>query len=204
MVGNIMSDEASDLSTGGKGRLSTAVKTLPGWKRKLFALSIVLSVIGLGAQASSKLLTKQAPDETASHVDNTGRSDAAIPRGNFLPGGDTAVAVETPAPEPTLTQRLAPWVSRIGLSFFVGLSVGLIFRTFLKTMAIIAAIAACVFLGLSYFDILNVDLTSARSGYETASAWLSDQASRLTDVLLDRIPSAGTGSLGFLLGFKKK
>jgi uncharacterized membrane protein (Fun14 family) len=124
---------------------------------------------------------------------------------------DTANTAAPPTPEATVPvrdrsrfERVAPIASRIGVSFLVGMCLGIVFRTFLKTMAAITAAVTAVFLLLSYFQVLNVDLTTMKVNYDSAAQWLGDQVGRLKEVVMNAVPSSASVTIGFLSGFKKR
>jgi len=101
-------------------------------------------------------------------------------------------------------ERLSPGMTRMGLSFIAAFVIGWAFRVFIKTMLLITVLGTALLLGLSYFGVLNVDFTKARTEYAGAIAWISDQAERLRDTALAYFPSTGGSMVGLLLGLKKK
>jgi len=95
-------------------------------------------------------------------------------------------------------------MTRIGLSFFVGIVVGTIFRTFAKMAIGITALIAAAMAGLSYFHIFNVDFSSVQNEYQHGVSWLHDQAYRLKDVVFNALPSSTSAAVGFISGLKRK
>jgi hypothetical protein len=49
-----------------------------------------------------------------------------------------------------------------------------------------------------------VDLTAAQQTYDSAREWLTDQATRLKDVVLAHLPSSASGGLGAFIGFRRR
>ena len=105
--------------------------------------------------------------------------------------------------EPSLTDKLTPFMSKFGFSLFVGVTVGLIFRTFLRMTFIALALIVAVGAGLSYLHI-NVDISAVKADTSQASSWLMDQGYRLREVLFNALPSSTAAGVGFFLGFKKR
>lgn len=201
-----------------RSRVGEVIRTLPGWKRKMLASSLVIGVVGAGGQlASSSLQSHPTPAANTSGgpAANASPADAPpVPNGarGFVSSTGTP-ATDTPATppasvgqdtSPTMTQRVTPWMTRVGLSFFVGIIVGLVFRMFIKIAAGITVLIGGLILALSYFHVLNIDMSSVKTEYASASAWLGDQASRLKDVVLHALPSTSSAAVGFLSGFKRR
>jgi len=99
---------------------------------------------------------------------------------------------------------MAPHATHIGVSFIVGFILGWAFRVFVKTMAMIAALATALFFGLSYFNVMNIDLSKAEKQYDSGKTWLVDQAGRLKDAVKTHLPSSGATFLGLFVGFRRK
>ena len=78
------------------------------------------------------------------------------------------------------------------------------FRTFVKAMASITAVVLGGLVLLSYFNVMNIDLTAARNNYKDASSWVTDQAGRLRDSAEGHIHSTLGGALGLFIGWRKK
>ncbi|HSV12644.1 MAG TPA: FUN14 domain-containing protein [Tepidisphaeraceae bacterium] len=194
------------------------IRTLPSWKRKLIGISLVMGAVGAGGQlASSSLQSHPTPPVNSSGTPAANATPTDAPP---APNGARGFVSSTPAPKgdapatppaivgqdtsPTMTQRVSPWMTRVGLSFFVGIVVGLVSRMFLKIAAGITVLIGGVILALSYFHVLNVDMSSVKTEYASASAWLGDQAVRLKDMVLHALPSTSSAAAGFLSGFKRR
>ncbi len=184
--------------------------TMPSWKRKLLGVSLIIGLIGIGGEAASALLGHSNPPPAAP-APAAQTSHSILPQGSsgFVTGqpspADTSPAAPAPQNQnPGLTEKVTPWMTKFGLSFFVGIVAGVIFRTFIKLAVGITVLIAGLFLALSYFHILNIDMTTVKTEYASAAAWLTDQASRLKDVIFHALPSSTTAAAGFLAGFKKR
>jgi len=61
-----------------------------------------------------------------------------------------------------------------------------------------------VVLGLLCFNILNVDLTTAREKYDSSMEWVSDQGQKFKDFALGHIPGGASTGAGLFFGFRRK
>lgn len=161
------------------------------WKKKLLLIALALGIAGLALQGYSRATAGGAPEAPAGDAAAAGRS--------LLPDEAPVAARDLSLPE-----RLAPWLSRVGLSFAGGFVLGFVFRTFLRTMAMLTAAAVVLFAALSYFGLFNVDFTQVQTQWDSASQWMTDQAGRLREVVAARLPSTFTGAAGAFLGFARR
>jgi uncharacterized membrane protein (Fun14 family) len=208
-------DDASDRYEE-NGKLHHAVRTMPRWKKILLVMSLLVGVAGFGVQEASSYMRKSAPPTPTPAV--TGRP---APSGGVMPGGSSGFvgggSPASPAPDsststtsspqtqaPSVSDKMTPYVTRIGFSVFIGAVVGFIFRTFIKLAAGITALIVAIAIGLSYFHILNVDMTAVKTETANASGWLSDQAGRLKEVIFSALPSSTGAGAGFVFGFKRR
>lgn len=186
---------------------------MPNWKLKLLAATLLVAAIGGGLQLLPAMRGNSAAHppakvESSQPQPPGGSSGFVNTRGDHSPHEDATAERSTPtdnlSDSPTIQQKIAPALTRMGLSAFVGLILGTIFRAFLKTMMMITAIIAAIVLGLSYFGIVDIDLSAAQTQYATASQWIQDQGEKLKAALFARLPSAGAALFGFGLGLKKR
>ncbi|HEX3357461.1 MAG TPA: FUN14 domain-containing protein [Tepidisphaeraceae bacterium] len=132
----------------------------------------------------------------------------------FNPQNTPAISTATPGttdpispaaqPEPTALQKMSPWAAKVGGSLLGGFILGFALRTFVKITSLLLALGISVFTLLSYFHVMNVDLTSAETKYKNSIEWVDDQAYRLKDVAQSHIPSSGSGVIGAFAGFRRK
>lgn len=115
------------------------------------------------------------------------------------PGAEEPVARDLP-----WSARVGGWMAKLGLSFAGGLVLGIFFRVFLKTMAAITALAAGLVIGLSYFEVVNIDFTTMQANYDSFAGWLADQGWRVKELLAGVLPSAIFVGLGFFVGFLRR
>ena len=199
-----------------RSKVVRAFGTMPGWKRTLLGVSLLIGAIGAFGEVASYSHHKNAqPPSAETRSTSNPNAPSYVPPGSSgfagkQPDTDSAPSTATPTnttstdQSPTATETVTPWMRRLGFSFFVGLVVGFLFRTFLKMATMLSLLVGGGFLALSYFGILNVDLTSVKSQYASSASWISDQAFRLKDVIFAALPSSTAAGAGFLSGFKRR
>src|SRR5688500_14022053 len=158
-----MSDQNEGQPTPERKSVRGAVKSMPRWKKTLIGLSLVLALVGGGAQIAGGIggrnVTSEATAEAARETPSPPPSASGfVPAG----GNETAAAPEAAAPPPSQLQRMAPHLTKIGGSFFVALVLGVIFRTFIKTAAMVTVAAAGLFFVLTYFNVLDLDVAGMK------------------------------------------
>jgi uncharacterized membrane protein (Fun14 family) len=173
---------------------------MPRSHKIVLTLAAVLVICGLAG-----VVTRRATVQTTKAVSNS--APAPTPGRGFVSpdSASTPAAAPTPAPPPpTLTERLSPTAIRSGLGLIGGFIIGWAFRAFLKMMAMITFLVGAIFIGLSYFNVLNVDFSAAETKFKTSSEWVSDQASRAKDAAMSHIPGSAASVVGMWLGFRRK
>ncbi len=221
-----MSDRKDDSSGAGSSKRKPLARVvddmvhLAPWRKKLFGLFLAIAAVGGGLWAHGWMTaepteTSLPPAEVRLSTDGSGLPDNA--RGFVSNGdnrsaadaaaGDAQVEPETadkPGFELPWTGRLGGWMARLGVSFVLGLVIGVFFRTFLKTMAVLTALAVAALVGLSYFDVIGVDFAHLRTNYDAASGWISGQAGHIKTLAMGVLPSITAGGAGFLVGFLRR
>lgn len=114
-----------------------------------------------------------------------------------------AITIRSSAPPPS-SPFWAPMARRIGGSILLGFVIGWMFRTFIRMMAALTAVVIGGLVLLSYFHIMNVDLTVAENKTTQASAWVRGQAGRLRDVAWTHVHSTLGGAVGMFMGVRRK
>ncbi len=97
-----------------------------------------------------------------------------------------------------------PPAMRIGVSILAGFVLGWLFRAFIRTVAFFALLGAAVLGALSWFRVVNIDMSSAQGEYATAMHWLYAQATLLKHAVIAHLPSTGGGTLGAFLGLRRR
>src|SRR5262249_54442933 len=133
------------------------VLTMAGWQKSLLTLATIVFGAGLAGQGVGVARHKAPANATT--------PTAANSRG--------IVTAENPPPEQSAApeqkawyEKLSPKATAVGLTFLVGFIIGWAFRVFVKMMMMISALAIAIFAGLSYFNVMNVDMSKAEQKYE--------------------------------------
>ena len=208
-----MTTDAPAHPNGHRG-LGHAFRTMPKWKWLLMAAGVTLGIVGVGGQLASKgtRRTTAVNDTPATHV---APSAATAPPGSsgFVGDGGPAVTDATPSSasppttptaSPTLMDQATPYMTKFGFSFAVGLVLGLVFRTFLGFATLLTGLVVAAAVALSYFHVINVDLSSVKAQTGQATTWLSEQGGHLKGVIFAHLPSTGAAGAGFLVGMKRR
>jgi len=182
-----MSDSNFDLL----GKVATHIWSMHRWQRGLFTVALAMLIGG----AATKVTAPPAPQPAAPAAVGAPGSPAA----QF-----NAPSAPQEQPDPTFRQKRSADAVRIGASILGGFLIGFGLRVFLRITAMLLALGALVMMGLSYFNIMNVDLTAAKTKYESAIHWAQDQGYRLKDAAQSHLPSSGSGMVGMFAGFKRR
>lgn len=173
--------------------------TMPGWQRMLLVAAVLLLEFGSAGQVASRLgdrppqateAVTAAPGNRAAFVSETGQQES-----------EAAAAAEEDRP---IFHRISPSMMRVGVSFIAAFVLGWAFRAFLKLMTMVAGLGLALILGLSYFNVINVDLTRAEQQYRSSISWVTDQGQRLGKLILSHLPSSTASAVGMFVGFRRK
>jgi uncharacterized membrane protein (Fun14 family) len=189
-----------------------AVRTMPRWKWKILGIGLTIGCIGVGGQIASAYLKPAPTPAPVSHSTSAAPVNGVAPSGSSgFAGGhpqSTAPDATTTSPPPaatsTLIDAVTPFMSHFGFSLFVGIVVGLAFRTFLRVALLFSAIIVGGAMAISYFGHINIDMTTVKADTSQAVSWLTDQGYRLKTMLFQALPSSTAAGVGFLLGFKRR
>jgi len=184
------------------------VATMPRSHKVVLLLGVVLAIAGgagwLTTRATSDTGTRVTTVNNTTPTAQTPAGASGFVDGRNAPADTTTTTTVTQTEPPSLVARLSPNATRIGGSVVAGFVLGWIFRAFLKTMAFFALLAGAALMALSYFGVINVDLSSAREHYASVMHWLSDQGMRLKEVVIAHLPSSSGGAVGAYLGFRRR
>jgi uncharacterized membrane protein (Fun14 family) len=178
--------------------------TLSGWKKLLLVLSILIAVLGtLGTVIG---YVRGRSPERAEAQQTVEQIRSSVPPGASL----------TPQQQERLDQatqqmraaghwfyeKTAPHLARIGFGFFIAFILGYMFRQFIKTMAMLAAV---VLVGAGVAAYLGyLDLSHFRDNLTASTGWVGDQLAGAKDMVLKFIGASLSGTIGFIIGFTRK
>ena len=188
-------------------RAAGALLGMTPFKKKLLGFFLLLAAIGglLRVPAwidKAPAVSDAAPALTLPEVRGRGFVDDAPTRSReTTPPAARRIGT---APPPPWTARLGGWMASLGLSFAGGLVLGVFFRSFVKTMAAITAVALAAVAALSYFQIIDLDFTTMRQNVDGLRGQVNDGAGRLKDALSGLLPSGFAAAVGFFFGFRRR
>lgn len=174
---------------------------MPRWHKTVLVLALAATAIGLLRQTARRIGAEESPPPAGQAPNANPPATPHTPGSGFV--HSDAPPTAAPANPPAAAEP-SPWLSRAGISLIAGFVIGWLFRAFVKTMAILTAAVAALFVLLSYANVMNVDLTTAHRESDTAAAWVSDQGSRLAHGLANHLPSSTSGALGMFMGFRRR
>ncbi len=182
---------------GGIGAIAT-------WKKAIVVLSLLLGCVGLamggsgGEDSDSGARTAGAGGAGSSLVQPNSLGLGTSVGGGTVPGG-------TGSSENSEANTLwAPLLAKGGLSFFIAFCIGYALRTFLKgTMLVIGVVALAIF-GLQKAGIVeDINWGKAQGYWDSLTANLGEQFASLKTFVTGSLPSAGSGGVGLVAGFRR-
>lgn len=178
--------------------------SLPSWKKRLLIVSFLVALVGAIGTVIGFFQSKPPEQVQAQATVESLRTDAAS-GANLTPEQqaklDQATA-QVKAAGHWFYQKTAPHLAKIGFGFVIGFILGFAFRQFIKTMAVLAAIALVAGAAAAYFGYL--DLGVFRSNLTASTGWVSDQLTGAKDIILKFIGASLSGTVGFVIGFMRR
>lgn len=165
---------------------------MPGWGLALLVGFLLLAAVGAALRVATP-----APEPVVESFDGEAGT-------GFLPRSDAPMPEPAPLTWQQRLHELSPILMRVGLVFAVGFVIGYAFRSFLKTAAMLAAVAVVGLLVLSWTGILHVDMTTMQERYHDTAAWLAGETQRLLEHMLTHVPSTLSGIAGAITGFLRR
>jgi uncharacterized membrane protein (Fun14 family) len=156
---------------------------MPSWhKAVLLVAALVCGSGAFGSIASRSSATTQSVISTTAPSDDSAASDSMF-------------------------GRISPHMIRIGASIVIGFVVGWYMRAFVKTVIFLGLIiVGCVWLA-SHFGLFHVtqgDVDTVRQRGVEAARYVEAHAETWKDWVVHKLPSAGGGTIGAWLGFKRR
>ncbi|MFT5734599.1 MAG: putative membrane protein (Fun14 family) [Planctomycetota bacterium] len=172
------------------------------WKKAIAVLSLVLGCTGLAMGGAD---SGDAAARSAGGGNSTMSQKTLISPNSFGPGTSIGEGAPTSATEDSAAKTLwAPLLAKGGLSFFVAFCIGYALRTFLKgTMLVIGVVALGVF-GLQKAGLVDsINWEKAQGYWDSLTANIGEQFDSLKTFVAGSLPSAASGSVGLLAGFRR-
>lgn len=92
----------------------------------------------------------------------------------------------------------------LGFGFVGGFVIGFIFRAFLKMMTLITVVIVGGLFALSYYHVVNIDMTHVRDVAQSNMEWMTDQATRIKDLAMNHLPGSSGGAAGAFFGLRRR
>ncbi|MEM8874909.1 MAG: FUN14 domain-containing protein [Planctomycetota bacterium] len=181
-------------------------RMVTGKKIGLIFLGIVVAVAGFGLMAADGNITESPNNVTT--TDAQQHAQAALPENaRGLISGEQIDEAKTQIADAgrSFLDRIGPWLIGAGISFAVGVVVGIMFRTFIKTAAALTAFAVIALIALTYFGVLSGDDVAGLKDHlgNTVEA-AKDEVGAAKSWALRALPNAIVGFIGFIFGFLRK
>lgn len=165
----------------------------PIWQMRSVWVAVGLMVVGLGFWAF-RALAGGADTELAA-------SDAAGAT-SFMESGSSS-GTETTADTETLTP-MSPAVFRLGAGYLGGFFLGWALRKFIKMTVLVAGglvVMLAAFQGLGWFE---VNWPAVEEHLQLSLTWIQGQAGTFKTFVTGYLPSAGAGTAGLFVGFRRR
>jgi len=176
---------------------TTVAMTL--WKK--IVLGTIVSVMAVSAGARAWMASDPAPKATPSELSSSLTSDGGertLPEilGIPVPGGTE------PVPEPTSLEAALPYLTEGSFFALIGFALGYASKKVVKLMLIFLAIFFVGIQALSFGGVLTVDWSKAVDLLNSLILNLQENET-VSEVLKDKVPTAGAMFAGYWLGFRR-
>lgn len=187
-----MMSENQPLSNGrGLSDFFCHMVEMPTWHRRILILATILfggGVVGQGAGYFSA-----APARAV-------RQDAT-PNSSLVRVEQDTVTKQA---DPTITQKLSPHATKIGVSFIAAFVIGWLARAFVKIVTTVAGLAIAAAVALNHFGIVDIDLTGMRHEAAADAHSVISQVQHYATALIHLLPSSVAGGAGMWIGFRRR
>lgn len=175
---------------------------LAWWKKALLVFAVVLAVVGIAGAVTGTFRSKP-PEVKSAQVEvetlraQGQRSSLTDEQQQQLKTADNTVNTY----RHWFYDKTAPQLWRIGIGFFIAFILGFMARQFLKTMAVLAAVAVVLAAVAVYFGLL--DSGGLKSNVTTGTGWVMDRLDSMKETLLKFVGTSLSGTAGFVIGFMR-
>lgn len=187
-----------DAASPDRRRLADHARRVHPFSWKLLSGFLIFAIACTGLYAYA-YFTRPAVQQTRS---------VAAPEGSSGFIGSRGAPAESADTTPATTDSWSGWAgakgSTLGFGFVGGFIIGFVFRAFLKLMTLVTVLVGGGLMLLSYYHVLNIDFTHARDVVQSNAEWLTEQATRLKDLLVAHLPSSTGGAAGVFFGLRRR
>ena len=191
---------------------SVAPATLPyrfsSWKKGLVAAAVLLVILGIGVEAASDPAPPSSESLTVAANGAGTSGDANAIAGETTASGGASIQVTL---DGDVSEKSAPGASdpraaamlRGGLGMFLGFSIGMALRLFMKIVSIFVGLNMLVLLFFAYLGWIEIRWdTMQEQGGDWFNSWLDELRSFRT-FIQGHIPSTALTALGGYAGWRR-
>lgn len=187
----------------------------PGSSRKLFSLSIVVMVLGVGLTVMSawRAVPEAGPEGTTGPGAQPGAVVGAAPDlgvNSFAGGGGRTVA-GADAGTAEAGQGGADWRTgwgptafRLGFSFFVAFAIAYVLRMFVGWAIALVGVVAGLTIFLQWLGLLHVNWGSVEGESGRALGWVQGQFTSFMAFAKGVLPSGAAAAAGLIAGWRRR
>lgn len=174
---------------------ATTATSMTLWKKIVLGTILSVMVVSMGARAwvASDSASSKSSSELSSGLTSQGGAQT-LPEIFGIPG--------TAEPEPTALETALPYLSEGSFFALIGFALGYASKKIVKLMLIFLAIFFLGIQAMSFGGILTVDWSKAVDMLNKLVLNLQENET-ITEVLKDKVPTAGAMFAGYWLGFRK-
>jgi len=159
------------------------------WRRRV----IVIVVLILGVSIAGRVFLHGEEQEAA--ADGRG-----LRTGLVAGGGERVEREETLGDK---VGKLLPFITEAGMALLLGMILGVGARMAIKTIVLVAIVGVVGIQFAIYKGWLSPDDAGGFIGHMTNYVFNVPEGGETMDVLREKAPSAGAGTIGFLMGLRK-
>lgn len=174
------------------------------WKKALAVLSLLLGGAGVALGGFSGP-SDRAPENQAAGAAGGATTISPSSLGPGIGVGQPGLpGAQDGAAEDEATTLWAPLLAKGGLSFFIAFCIGYALRTFLRgTMLVIGVVALCIFALQKAGIIDGINWERAQGYWDDLTAGLGEQFESFKTFVTGSLPSAASGGVGLVAGFRR-
>ncbi len=190
------SPESDTPSTEAKPSVRERVAGTPRWKKILFAMATLLVIAGAVLFFTESKTPAPSGGASGGAISGVGLGASFDAQG----GGTSGGATESAGTQTAWSEGFF----RLGLSFFVGFTIGYALRSVVKMALIGFGLVFLALFALQYFAHVEIINWHALDGvFQTLVDRVKDEATRFQSFVTGSLPSTGLATLGLFTGFKK-
>ena len=196
-------DAAAAVSNVSRGKIRSHYFGLSGWKKLLLMLAMTLAFVGSSGTIWG--LIRGQPEEVAKAQATIESIKSTASGANLTPEQNAQLdraKEKVKAAGHWFYEKTAPQLAKVGFGFFVAFVLGYAFRQFIKTMAMLTALALALGGVAAYFGW--IDFSAFRENLSTGTNWVTNQFDGAKQFAMRFIGAGMSGTIGFVVGFLRR